>query len=372
MKKQLVKICTLTCLLLGAMSVQAEVDKRVWEETSKSDMTSFVTAVKNAGYIDDEGKILRSGIGYAGQYAIGPELVKQIVPAPYLSNEDLGRLLFILNGLYNADGSVRQFVTIDEFVVIGQGVGWFVPVEVSLFQRLVTLDQALIEINSRAKSGQMVSSEIDNITQYLFKLTGRNLADQINPAQIAHMNDRIHRVEDGQWTLAMRKAARNEAVVATTPAIKKLEVTISELTNKNTALDQRLHQTEKALLAQSATLETTVSNVATASAERRSIEAKMKTGLSDIETSVGEKISESVGMSQSQSRFRDYILAGFGVLFLCWLMVITWKKGKAPKSEAVRPTSIGDKVKEREGESADQVFDVMAHLREAQKLKKAS
>jgi hypothetical protein len=354
MKNLLVKAFALTGLLLVAVSSQAANDKQVWLETSRTGMEAFMTAVQNAGYIDDEGKITSSGIGYAGQFAVGTDLVTQILPQsvlslePALRNEPVGRLLFIYNGLYSADGSVRESITVAEFAVIAQGVGWFVPVEKGLFQQLVSLDQALAGINARATSGKMVSSEIDNITQYLEKLTGRNLSGQIDPAQIAAMNDRIHRVEDGQWTLAMRKAAQKEALAATAPVVRQLKEADAALLKQNAELKARLQAAEESLSMQRSLAEANARDVDLTNTQVGDNTAK----LAELEKTI-QTVDGNVGLleqagetSQSRVLLGWVIIAVLLIALFAWLLVLSRRRDQA----ALRQTkpavpSIGDKVK---------------------------
>lgn len=348
MKNHLVKLCVTVCLLMGVASAQAVTEERYWEETSRTGMEAFVTAVKNAGYIDNGGNILLSGIGYAAKHAIGFELANKIVPEEYLEYDAFGRLVFIYNGLYNADGSVRESITVDEFTVIGQGVGWFVPVDAGVFNRMVLLDKTLIELNRRAQAGQAVSSEIDNVTKFLQGLTGRSIAGQVNPNQVNHMNNRIHRVEDGQWTLAMRKATQKEALAATAPAFDRLKDVDVTLLKQNAELKAELQATKEALSRQQLLAETNARAVAQNGAQVGDNAVR----LSALEKTV-QAVDGKVGLleqtgetNQSRMLIGGVIVGIVLIVLFAWLLVLSRKREQAAlKHSEPHLTSVGDKVK---------------------------
>lgn len=314
----MLKIFIFTCFLLGAVNTEAQTDKRVWGETSQTGMERFVTSLRNEGYVDNEGAISMAGIGYASQFVIGQELVGQIVPQVYLSAEGLGRLVSILNGLYNSDGSVRQSITVAQFVMIGQGVGWFVPVEASMVQRLISLDQALIELNRRVETGEARSGEIDDVTQFLNKLTGRNLAGQFDAVKLESMDSRLYRMEDGQWPEAAKQAAQSEAVVAMTPAIAELKATDNSLASKNAELENRLNVAQDALVTQQAVGEANASAIARAEAALGTAVSGLLVFNAKVDAQAADALADL-----STSRLIDWVLGGLILVLLAWMLVLT-------------------------------------------------
>jgi hypothetical protein len=317
------------------------------------------------GYFNQAGNITYGGVGYAAQFKMGE--VQKIVPEAYFTVGGIGKLVFIYNGLINADGSVRQSVSPEEFMSIGQGVGWYVPTTAPRIQQIVSMDKQLERINNRAKAGTLVGSDIVSFTRYLDKLTGRNISGGVSLARIESVEDSLARVEDGQWTSAMKRAAGREAQAAMTPTVRELKEADATLSRANARVQTRLGEVESSLTEQVGMLDRTIGLVESVAGKQAELAATVTDSLATVRSELDARstaVEEAISSSQTRSRWFDYGLTVLILGIIAWLIKLTAGQSKLARArknlELPRKTKTETEKKEPE---SGEMFDPKAHLK---------